>query len=436
MSEASVARGEEMLALIERLYPICRSITGQGVRDTLTIIAEHVDLRVTEVPTGEQVFDWQVPREWVIRDAWVKDDDGRKVIDFAAHNLHVVSYSDGVHRTMSREELEPHLHSLPDHPDWIPYRTSYYNRGWGFCLSQRQRDALSGERFEVCIDAELIDGSLTYGEVVIPGETDEEIVFYSHVCHPSLANDNLAGLAVCTFLMQARAGQRRRFTYRFVFGPGTIGSITWLARNEERLGDIRMGLVAVLLGDRGPLRYKQSPSGDAHIDRIVPRALADRGHEAIVEPFSPYGYEERQFGSPGIRIPTGRLSRSANGGYPEYHSSADNLDLVSGESLAESLAVLERVVDIIERDACYLNLAGKGEPQLGRRGLYGDSGGKRVGNWEMAMLWVLNQSDGSHTLLDIAEKSGLTFAEVAAAADNLLAAGLLERLHDSNRKQQ
>ena len=420
--------GEQMLALMQRLYPLCRSITGQGVRDTLAIVGEYVDLKISEVPSGTQVFDWQVPQEWHIRDAWIKDSAGNKLVDFRDHNLHVVNYSDGVRMRISRAELDAHLHSLPEQPDWIPYRTSYYKRDWGFCLSERQRQSLTDDEYEVCIDAGFSDGSLTYAEVELPGETDEEIVVYSHVCHPSLANDNLSGIAVCTFLARELAQRKLRHSWRIVFGPGTIGSITWLARNEERLPRIRDGLVAVLLGDRGPLRYKQSRDGDGAIDRAVPRALRDRGHELLIEAFSPYGYEERQFNSPGIRIPTGRLSRSAHGAYPEYHTSADDMSLVSAASLQESLAVCCDVATILEQNATYLNLAGQGEPQLGKRGLYGDSGGKKVGDWEMAMLWVLNQADGSHTLLDIADSADMTFAEIAGAADRLLAAGLLARV--------
>ena len=427
MNREARPRGEEMLTLMRDIYPLCRSITGEGVRETLRALGQHIDLTIGEIATGEPAFDWQVPQEWVIRDAWIKGPDGRKLVDFTEHNLHLVNYSAPVHTTLSRADLEPHLHSLPEHPDWIPYRTTYYHQGWGFCLTQTQRDALGDGPFEVMVDSDHIDGSLSYGEYFLPGASSEEVIFYSHVCHPSLANDNLSGLAVCTFLAAALTQRDLHYSYRFVFAPGTIGSISWMAHNRDKIRNLRLGLVAVLLGDRGPLRYKQTRFADAQIDRIVPQVLAERGHDVIVEPFSPYGYDERQFGSPGIALPVGRLTRSAQGGYPQYHTSADNMDLVSAQSLAESLAVCEQIVDVIDSDFYYLNTAPLGEPQLGRRGLYGNTGGQKVGDWEMAMLWVLNQADGTNSLLDIAIRSGLSYTEVKAAASNLLAAGLLEK---------
>jgi aminopeptidase-like protein len=329
---------------------------------------------------------------------------------------------------MRLAELQAHLHSLPTQPDLIPYRTSYYTNAWGFCLADRQRAALRDENYDVCIDSTLEDGSLTYGEAVLPGETDEEVLFHTHTCHPSLANDNLSGIAVCACLARQLAKVRRRFTYRFVLAPGTIGSLVWLSRNQDRWPRIRHGLVLVSLGDGGPLRYKRSRRGASDIDRAAAHALESMGEAFEIEPFSPYGYDERQFGSPGINLPVGRLSRSAQGAYREYHTSADNLDLVQPDALARSLDACLAIVSILERDCRYLNTSPCGEPQLGRRGLYRSTGGNALPNRELAMLWTLNLSDGAHSLLDIAERAGLEFALIAQVADELIAAGLLEAM--------
>src|SRR5450432_1176935 len=264
-----------MRALIEELYPICRSITGNGVRDTLRILQRLVPLTMREVPSGTEVLDWTVPNEWNIRDAWIKDPTGRRVIDFRACNLHVVNYSVPVHRTLSLADLRPFLHTLPDRPDSIPYRTSYYDPTWGFCLSQRQLDALPDANYEVCIDSTLEPGSLTYGELVLPGESEDEILISTHVCHPSLCDDNLSGIAVSTFLArELGARQNRRYTMRFLYAPGTIGAITWLAQNRERVGKIRHGLTLTCLGDSHPFTYKRTVIASADIDRAAVHVLA------------------------------------------------------------------------------------------------------------------------------------------------------------------
>ena len=361
---------EPMYELIRRLFPICRSITGDGVRETLRIVGELIPLTVHEVATGTKAFDWTVPKEWSIRDAYIKDAHGNRVVDFRANNLHIVSYSAPVHATMPLRDLQPHLHSLPEQPELIPYRTSYYDENWGFCLSHRCREALADGDYEVVVDSTLADGSLTYGECLLPGESDDEVLIYTHTCHPSLANDNLSGIAVCTFLARLLESRTRRYSYRFVFAPGTIGSLVWLSRNQDRLPQIRHGLVVVLLGDAGHLRYKRSRNGDAAIDRAAQHALKHSAATHEVEAFSPYGYDERQFGAPGINLPVGRLSRSANGGYPEYHTSADNLALIQPDSLSGSLSACADIVEILENDARYVNTSPFGEPQLGRRGLY------------------------------------------------------------------
>lgn len=420
------AAGQEMYGLIEELYPICRSITGDGVRQTLERIGRIVPLDVHEVPSGTQVFDWTVPREWNIEEAFIEDRDGNRLVDFQNHSLHVVSYSTPVDRVCEWDELEPHLHTLPDHPDWIPYRTSYYKENWGFCLAHKDLSRFTTGPYRVVIRSSLTEGSLTYAETVVPGATEHEVLFFNHVCHPSLCNDNLSGNAVMAELARRLRERRSRFTYRFVWAPGTIGSITWLSRNEANLPRIHAGLVGVLLGDAGPYHYKRTRHGTAEIDQVVEFVLGELQPGATLLDFSPYGYDERQFGSPGIDLPVGRLTRSPNGSYEEYHSSADNLDFVKPEQLAESLRVLERVVEVLEGNVAYRNTQPKCEPQLGKRGLYGSTGGSQPKQREHAMLWVLSMSDTTHSVLDISIKSGIDFDVVRAAADDLLAAGLLE----------
>jgi aminopeptidase-like protein len=423
----SDANGETMIALIHELYPICRSITGNGVRQTLAILQRYVPLEVKEVPSGTPVLDWTVPREWNIRDAYIAHQDGTRIVDFAANNLHVVQYSQPIDAVMPLADLRPHLHTLPDQPDWIPYRTSYYADNWGFCLTHRQLSSLVDGLYRVVIDSDLTPGHLSYGELLIPGETDDTVLFSCHICHPSLANDNLSGMAVATMLARHVQTFRPRYSYRFLFIPGTIGSLTWLARNEDKVGCIVHGLVLSCLGDRGGMTYKQSRRGNAAIDRVVAHVL---GHDEVphrITPFVPYGYDERQYCSPGFDLPVGCLMRTPNGEYAEYHSSADNLSLLRPESLAHSLAVLRRIVAVIEGDAVYRSRNPKGEPQLGRRGLYAALGGQRAASYDqMALLWVLNLADRRHSLLDMAERAGLPFATIRAAADALVAAELLD----------
>ncbi|WP_127938993.1 DUF4910 domain-containing protein [Nonomuraea polychroma] len=417
--------GPELHALVERLYPICRSITGDGVRATLEIIGEHVPLKITEVPTGTQVLDWTVPTEWNIRDAYVRDATGRRVIDFRESNLHVVGYSVPVSGTYTLEELRPRLHTLPEQPDLIPYRTSYYAETWGFCLRQETLDAMDDGPYEVLIDSTLRHGSLTIAEHVVPGQIEDEIVISCHTCHPSLANDNLAGIAVAVGL--ARRLERPRHTCRFLFMPGTIGAITWLALNRDRVDRIAHGLTLACAGDPGRLTYKRSRRGDAGIDRAVTHVLKDRPHDVV--PFSPYGYDERQFCSPGFNLPFGSLTRTPYAGYPEYHTSGDNPEFVTPAALADTLETLWQVTRVLEGDRTLLNLSPYGEPQLGRRGLYGSLGGRSdTKQAQLAMLWVLNLSDGEHSLLDIARRADLPFMAVEEAARALQDAGLVKEL--------
>ncbi len=417
--------GQAMYRLISELYPICRSITGEGVRRTLGILADHIPLVIHEVPTGTPVFDWTVPKEWNIRDAHILNAAGQKVVDFQTSNLHVVSYSVPIRARMPLRELRPHVHTLPEHPDWIPYRTTYYGETWGFCLSHNQLLSLDDGEYEVVIDSSLRTGSLTYGECFLRGEREEEVLVSTHICHPSLCNDNLSGIAVATFLAAALGQRSLKYSYRFLFIPGTIGSITWLSLNEAAVGRIRHGLVLACLGDAGGVTYKKSRRGDAEVDRAVIHVLRNRGSAYDVIDFSPYGYDERQYCSPGFNLPVGALSRTPHGRFPEYHTSADNLDFVRPAYLDDSLQVCQVVVDVLEGNGRYLNTNPKGEPQLGRRGIYGSLGGSTRADQELALLWVLNLSDGGHALLDIADRAGLPFAAIRGAADILLEHRLL-----------
>ena len=429
---AAPGSGVEMHALMRELFPICRSITGDGFRMSLRRLAEIVPIELTEVPTGTRVFDWTVPREWNIRDAWIADLAGNRVVDFRSSSLHVVSYSAPVRKRISLRELRPHLHSLPDRPDAIPYRTSYYREDWGFCLSHRELAALTDDEYDVCIDATLTAGNLTYGECVLLGDSSDEILISVHSCHPSLANDNLSGMAVGAFLARELAALPRHHTFRFLFIPGTIGSITWLAQHEAAARKIRYGLVLSCLGDRGHSTYKRSRRGDTKVDRAAAHVLRTAGPHELLD-FVPYGYDERQYCSPGFDLPVGCLTRTPNGRYREYHTSDDNLGFVSAEALEDSLGKALAIIEVLEHDAVYLNLNPKCEPQLGRRGLYGNTGGTAPVDFEMALLWVLNLSDGSHSLLEIAERSAIPFTTVRSAADALLRVSLLQAAGGESR---
>ncbi len=420
--------GAELHALAAELYPWCRSITGDGVRHTLQRLAREIPLTVHEVASGTAVLDWTVPPEWTLRDAWIKTSSGQKVVDFKECNLHVVSYSQPVHKHLSLDELLPRLHSRPDWPDVVPYRTSYYQPDWGFCMTESAKQALRPDTYEVFIEAELQPGHLTYGEWVLPGTTPDEMLFSTHICHPSLANDNLSGIVVATRLAALLQSVEHKLTYRFIFVPGTIGAITWLARQADAMPPIRHGLVLACLGDAGGPTYKRSRAGDQVIDRAVQLVLSQYDPPGDIRDFSPYGYDERQFGSPGFNLPVGLLMRSPYGEFPEYHTSADNLDFIRPPALADSLHVLLQVLEVLEGNATFQNLQPYGEPQLGRRGLYDQLGGANDARLEQqALLWVLNQSDGNHSLLDIAERSSLSFPLIAQAAARLQQSGLLRQ---------
>ncbi|MDZ7956885.1 MAG: DUF4910 domain-containing protein [Aulosira sp. DedQUE10] len=423
----SIDIAQEIYKLITELYPICRSITGDGFRETLKILQQHIPLSVHEVPTGTEVFDWKVPKEWNIKDAYIKNSQGEKIVDFANSNLHVVNYSIPVHQKLSLAELKTHLFTLPDYPDWVPYRTSYYKESWGFCLSHNQFLQLKDEEYEVCIDSSLEPGHLTYGEYFIPGESSDEVLISCHSCHPSLCNDNLSGIAIAIFLAKQLSQTVPNYSYRFVFIPGTIGSITWLAVNEANVNRIKHGLVLTCLGDAGNFTYKKSRRGNTEIDEIVSYVLKNSTQDYKIIDFFPYGYDERQYCSPGFNLAVGCFMRSPHGSFPEYHTSADNLDFVKPKYLADSFSQCVSILHILDSNQVYVNQKPKCEPQLGKRGLYRSVGGQKdSGLNEMAVLWVLNLADGNHTLLDIAQRSGMTFDEIKTAADKLSATDLLK----------
>jgi aminopeptidase-like protein len=416
--------------LARELFPLPRSLTGDGVRETLRLVGELVPLEVTEVPSGTPIFDWTVPREWNVRDAWIADSSGRRIVDYRASNLHLLGYSRPVRETLTGAELGERLHSLPDEPNRIPYRTAYWADTWGFCVTERQREAIEPDgRYEVVIDASLDDGSLTYAEALLPGETEEEVLLTTYVCHPSVANDNVSGIALLAVLGRHLAERGLRRTHRLLFSPGTVGPLTWLSRNLERLNRIQGGMVVACVGDPGPLRYKRSRGGESLVDRAAAHVLRRTRADAIVEDFVPWGGDERQFCSPGFDLPVGALTRTPHGLFPEYHSSADDLDLIGPDALGDSLAAALEILDVLERDRTYVSRSPYGEPQLGRRGLYREisAGAPREDEaFQRALLWVLNQADGTRSLLDVAERAELPFGVVAAAADALLDAELLE----------
>ena len=422
--------GDRMHELIHDLYPICRSITGEGLRQTLSVLEKLIPLEVQSIASGTEAFDWTIPKEWNIRDAYVEDLKGNRVIDFQKSNLHVVNYSAPVDRIIPLKELQKHLHTIPEHPDWIPYRTTYYNLNWGFCLSHNEFTRLKEDEYHVVIDSTLKSGYLNYGELLIPGQTDDEVLITTHTCHPSLCNDNLSGISLTAYLAKYLVEQSLRYSYRFLFIPGGIGSIVWLSRNEDNVSRIKHGLVVTCVGDSGRFTYKKTRQGNAEIDRAVLHVLEVSGKEYQVVDFAPYGYDERNFGSPAFNLPVGSLTRSTYNQYPQYHSSADNFDLVNAKNLSDSLEMYLGIINIIENNRTYLNLVPKGEVQLGKRGLYGKMGGlQNRPSFELPLLWVLNLSDGKHSLLDICERARLSFDKVQSAAGILLEHDLLEEFN-------
>jgi len=426
IQKSTLSTGKEMYSLMKSLFPICRSITGNGVRETLKIIQKYIPLTIHEIPTGTKAFDWTIPKEWNIDDGYILDSNQNKIIDFKKSNLHVLNYSIPIDKKITFSKLKEHIHTLPEQPDAIPYLTSYYNEEWGFCMSHNDFLKLSDEEYHVVIKSTLEDGSLTYGEYYVKGKIQDEFVLTCYVCHPSLCNDNLSGTVLITFIAKLLSKIKPYYSYRFLFIPETIGAIAWLSKNESNIKKIKHGLVATCVGDPGDVTYKRSRHGNAEIDKAAEYVLKHIEKHSIID-FFPSGSDERQFSSPGFNLPFGSLMRTIYGVFPEYHTSLDDLNFVKEEFLADSFSKYIEIIFVIENNRKYLNTNPKCEPQLGKRGLYRMIGGqKQDGSDEMALFWILNLSDGDNSLLDISNKSGLKFDLIKTLSDKLLSVNLLE----------
>lgn len=413
------ALGEDMLALASRLFPMHRAQTGVGLRQTLEELQRHIPLQVHEIASGTQVFDWQVPQEWHIRDAYVANASGERLIDYRASNLHVVNGSRPIDARMTFAQLRAKLHTVEHHPDWIPYRTCFMRDDWGFCLSQNQFSKLQEneeQELHVVIDSEFFDGAMSYGELLLPGTSNanREILIYTHICHPSLGNDNLSGIIVATYLAKRLADRELKHTLRFVFAPATIGAIAWLATNYESLDRVDHGLVLSLLGNSAPFTYKQSRGGNAQVDRAIRLLFSTEGYDGSIREFTPFGYDERQFCSPGINLPMGCLMRTPNGEFPEYHTSGDNLSFIKPAMVAESLRLCERLISILDENRRFLGTNLNCEPRLGARGIDYSTA------LRTAIPWLLNLADGRHDLIDVCERAELSFNEIQEASQLLV----------------
>lgn len=422
---------DQLETYFDRLWPICRSITGNGLRESLSILSEIIPLAITEVPSGTAVFDWEVPNEWNIRDAYILTPDGKKICDFKVNNLHVLNYSTPVDREMTFEELDAHLHSIPGMPDAVPYLTSYYSERWGFCISHREREQLpKNGMYTVKIDSTLAPGALTYGQCVLPGDTDEEILLSTYVCHPSMANNELSGPLVTAFLYQKLAAlPSRRYTYRFVFAPETIGVIAFLASTGQHLREkLHAGYVVTCVGDAGDFTYKRSKDAPHDADRIAEHVLRYSGSPHKVIDFAIGGSDERQYCSPGFNLPVGSLMRTMYQRFPEYHTSLDNKDFISFDAMLGTIDMYFDVMQVHEWNRRYVNMSPYGEPQLGKRGLYPAIGGQKQRAEELSRrLHLLAWTDGTIDLVSIAEKAGEHALHFVPTIRELQAAGLLTK---------
>ena len=409
-----------MVKLIKELFPICRSLTGEGNRKTLQILKKEIpNLELNSVKSGTKVFDWKIPKEWKIRDAYIKDSDGKKIVDFKKSNLHVMSYSIPINKKMNLSELKKHLITKKETPNYIPYATSYYEKNWAFCISYNQYKNLKDDEYQVVIDSELFDGVMDYGELYLKGKSKKEILFSTYICHPSLANDNLSGIYVLTELAKYLVNQTDlQYSYRFLFVPETIGVISWLSKNRNHLNFIEGGLVATCLGDNGDIHYKRSRRGSSIIDKVVEKVLVDYNQKHIISDFYPFGSDERQYCSPAINLNIGSLMKTPYLEYEEYHTSGDNLQFISKKHLKISLNLYKKVVYYLENNFYFINVNPHCEPQLGKRGLYRTIGAKKESNENLrkAFLWILNYSDGNYSLLDISKKSNIDFTTIREAS--------------------
>lgn len=396
---------------MSRLFPIHRSITGDGNRETLNILREIVDIKVKEYPTGKKVYDWVIPREWIIRDAWIKNSKGEKIVDYSKSNLHVVSYSEPVHKKISFVELKQKLCYLENLPDAIPYRTSYYHSNWGFCLSFNDYKSLlnENEEYEVFIDSELKDGSMTIGEVLIPGEMKKEVLISTYFCHPSLANDNLSGVLLTAFLAKAMKEMKLNYSYRIVFVPETIGAITYCSVNEDEMKAVDFGLVVATVGGPGKLGYKQSFDSSHFLNNIVEDVFDELGEEYKVYPFTPDGSDERQYSSPAFRINVVTISKDKYYDYNYYHTSLDDLNFISAENIAKTYECYMMLINKIDKNLTYKNIHPYCEVMLSKHNLYPKTGGALLPDMnnlsEVDIIsWILFLSDGDHSLYDISKR--------------------------------
>ena len=412
--------GQEIYDLAVKLYPINRSLTGNGVRETLGILKEIVpELTLHEVPTGSVCFDWNVPQEWNIREAYVKDADGKKVIDFAKHNLHVVGYSEPIHQKMSLEELQNHLYSIAEYPDAIPYVTSYYKRGWGFCLTHEEREKLQGGEYEVYIDSELKEGSLTYGEILLKGESQEEILLSTYICHPSMANNELSGPTVAIHIAKWLKSLPKRYSYRILFVPETIGSICYLSRHYKEMKENTIaGFVLTCIGDEGDYSYLESIEGDTLADEVARHVLFHIDKDYKKYSFLQRGSDERQYCSPGIDLPVVDLMRTKYGRYKEYHTSKDDLDFISVKGLAGGYEMVQKCIEALENNRIYKTKV-LCEPQLGKRGLYPTQYFRSPGEYVFTMRNIIAYSNGNRTLLEIANKINKPIWELLEIVEKL-----------------
>ena len=420
--------GAQMHGWAHDLFPICRSLTGDGVRATLSYIQERLPgLQILSVPSGTQAFDWTVPDEWTIRDAYVLDESGTRIIDFKENNLHIVGYSEPVDQYLDLEELNNHLYSLSEQPDAIPYITSYYARRWGFCLTHNQRLSLLPGRYHVVVDSDLKPGVLNYAELVLPGETDEEVLLSTYICHPSMANNEISGPVVTMALVQwLQSLEKRHYTYRIIFIPETIGSIIYLSRNIEHLKrQVKAGFNITCIGDERCYSYLPSRAGDTLSDRAALHVLKHIDPEFIRYSWLDRGSDERQYCGPGIDLPIATIMRSKYGQYPEYHTSLDDLSLVTSEGLEGGFNALQQAILAVEHNVRPKTIV-LGEPQLGKRGLYPTLSTKESGEQVRAMMDLISYCDGRHDLLEIAELIGEPMGKLVEILKTLVAHGLIE----------
>ncbi len=400
----------------DRLFPINRSLTGHGNRETLKILSEIVDLTVHEVPSGTKCFDWVIPPEWNVREAWIKNSSGKTTVDFNSSNLHLVGYSVPFHGNLSLKELKPHLFSIPEMPEAIPYITTYYKEQWGFCLSHNQLMSLPEDNYEIYIDSELnYGGSMTYGEAFIKGKSEKEVLFSTYICHPSLANNELSGPLVTSFIYKNLAGKDLNYSYRFLFMPETIGSIYYLSKHGESLkSKLKAGFVVTTIGDNGRFTYKRSRQGNSLSDRAVELVLEQTEKDYLIEDFFPYGSDERQYCSPGFNLPVGSLMRTRYGMYKQYHTSEDNKSFISFDAMRKSVDKYLEVIEVIEENKSYKNRWPYCEPQLSGRGLYPINGSESHQRELNAALWVLNLADGMNDLISISRRSKIDFKSLVS----------------------